>query len=264
MTPLPWADVPFGSVDLLDMAIHTTGFDDAIDFAEQAIRQRQRATVCHVNVHSLIESRRDPELKQALAHSSLRAADGMPLVWLSRRQCRQPGQVAERLYGPDFLNAMLQRTSQWTDRRCRHFFYGSTPEVLEKLTTQVQRSYPTIDIAGQISPPFRPLSDDEQDQHLLHINHSKADVLWVGLGAPRQEKWVARHHHRLNVPLISAVGAAFDFLAGHKKQAPVWMQKNGLEWLFRLGCEPKRLAGRYATTIPQFVALLALSHLRRR
>lgn len=252
--------VPFAAVDVLGTAVHVTRFAEAIDFAERAIRQRQQITVSHVNVHTVIEARRDPELRHAFARCHLRAADGMPLVWMARNA----GHPAERLYGPDFLRAMLDRTNAWVDRPCRHFFYGSTPQVLDLLATALRADYPAVEIAGLLSPPFRPLAPHEEQQHWQQINDSRPDVLWVGLGAPRQEKWMARAHPHLNVPLIAAVGAAFDFVAGHKRQAPRWMQRHGLEWLFRLSTEPKRLAGRYGSTIPQFAALLAWEKIRRR
>ncbi|MGC2856648.1 WecB/TagA/CpsF family glycosyltransferase [Novispirillum sp. DQ9] len=250
---------PFPTVDVLGTAVHALRFSEALAFAEGAVRQRSPVTVCHVNVHTVVEALEDGDLRDAFAGASLRAADGMPLVWLGRAR----GQPAERVYGPDFMRAVLGAAGQWVeDRPSRHFLYGSTPEVLARLSAHIAACYPRAEVVGMLSPPFRPLSEAEERDDAQAIDAARPDVLWVGLGAPRQEKWMARNRPRLQVPLIAGVGAAFDFLAGVKPQAPRWMQRAGLEWLFRLGTEPSRLAGRYLRTMPRFVGLLALAAVR--
>jgi len=142
------------------------------------------------------------------------------------------------------------------DRGYRHYFYGGTEAALEKLVMALKQTYPKINIVGQYSPPFRPLNPEELKQVIDNINKSQADILWVGLGSPKQDFWIKENRDKLNVSVMVGVGAAFDFLSGANKQAPRWMQKTGLEWLFRLACEPKRLWRRYIIGNPRFVYLL--------
>lgn len=250
----------FPRLSILGVPVHMGRFADALAWAEEAIRNRSPGYVCHVGVHGIIEAQDDPAFAAALSGAALAGTDGMPLVWLGRAH----GMVAERVYGPDFMEALLERTARWSDRPCRHFLYGSTPEVLERLQAAIATRYPGAVIAGAISPPFRPLSPEEEEADLRAIDAAGTDVLWVGLGAPRQELWMARMRPRLAAPLMAGVGAAFDFLAGTKPQAPSWMQRSGLEWAFRLASEPRRLARRYGTIIPRFLYLLAKETLRGR
>lgn len=222
----------FPTIDVLGTAVHAVRFSEALAFTERAVRQRLPIVVCHVNVHTVIEALKDGDLRDAFAGAALRVADGLPLVWLSRGR----GLPAERVYGPDFMCAVLEAAGQWVeDRPARHFLYGSTPEVLVRLSAHIAALYPGAEVVGTLSPPFRPLTEAEEQDDAQTINAARPDVLWVGLGAPRQEKWMARNRPRLEVPLIAGVGAAFDFLAGVKPQAPRLMQRPGLEWLFRLG-----------------------------
>lgn len=256
----PAATPPFPTVPILGVPIHMARFGDALAFAEDLIRKRVPSHIFHVSVHGIIEAQDDPAFRAALLGATLAATDGMPLVWIGRRHKLD----AERVYGPDFMRALLARTAQWHDRPCRHFLYGSTPEVLEGLRRHMAAEYPGAVIAGAISPPFRPLSEDEEIEIAARIDAADTDVLWVGLGAPRQELWIARNRPRLKTPLIIGVGAAFDFLAGTKPQAPAWLRSNGLEWAYRLCTEPNRLARRYGTIIPRFLGLLARDALRRK
>ena len=249
------------ATDILGLRLHAIDLAAAVAWAEQTIRRRAPAYVCHVNVHSLVESWRDPLLHAALSGAGLAAPDGMPLVWQGRRQ----GHAGiGRIYGPDFMTAMLERTGAWQDRACRHFFYGSTPVVMAALLENLRRRFPGLVVAGALTPPFRPLSVAEQAEHHAMINASAADIVWVGLGAPRQEIWMHQHRAALQPPLLVGVGAAFDFFAGTKRQAPRWMQRAGLEWSFRLVTEPVRLAPRYAGTIPPFLWRLLCSELMGR
>ncbi|WP_428249610.1 WecB/TagA/CpsF family glycosyltransferase [Ferrovibrio sp.] len=236
--------------DILGLRIHAVDLAAALAWAEQSIRQARPAYVCHVNVHTLVESWRDAALHAALSSATLAAPDGMPLVWQARRQ-GQPG--TGRVYGPDFMTALLASTAQWTDRPCRHFFYGSTPAVMQGLLAAIRERHPATVIAGALTPPFRPLTAEEMAQHRAAIDASEADVVWIGLGAPRQEIWMHANRPLLRAPLLVGVGAAFDFIAGNKRQAPLWMQRAGLEWCFRMATEPARLGPRYASTIPPFL-----------
>lgn len=248
------------TTEILGLPMHMTTLEGAGDLAERWIRQGERRSICHVAVHSVIVSRDEPALFQAISGASLRATDGMPLVWIGRRR----GFACGRVYGPDFMRLLCTRVSAWRDRDCRHFLYGSTPEVLDALAAHLRAEYPGIVIAGTLAPPMGMLSEAEEARHRTIIDASRANVVWVGLGAPKQELWMARNRPLLAAELLVGVGAAFDFLAGLKPQAPRWIRQAGLEWAFRLITEPRRLAHRYATTIPRFLALVALSELRRR
>lgn len=251
----------FPSISILGQSIHMTRFADAVAFAEAWIREgRRQGYICHVSVHGIIEAQDDPAFAEALRGACLAATDGMPLVWMGHAR----GLAAERVYGPDYMRAVLQATARWTDRPCRHFLFGSTPEVLERLSSHVAETYPSASVVGTLSPPFRTLTPEEERAHQDQINASGADIVWVGLGAPKQEIWMARNRPHLRAPLLIGVGAAFDFLGGVKVQAPAWIRANGLEWAFRLVTEPRRLAPRYGTIIPRFMGLVAKSVLTGR
>lgn len=248
MTALP-------STEILGTVLHPVTLAQAVVWARQVLAgELPRAYVCHINVHSLMAARTNLPLAGALAGASLAAADGMPLVWLSRRR----GYRAGRVYGPDFMQALL------SGEPCRHFLYGSTPEVLDRLARTIAQAYPHAELCGMLAPPFGELDDTEIRDHCRTINGARPDVVWVGLGAPKQEIWMARSRMLLEAPLVAGVGAAFDFLAGTKPQAPKWLRQAGLEWAFRLATEPRRLAGRYLATIPQFLLLLAAERFRFR
>src|SRR5258708_56136 len=182
----------------------------------------------------------------------------MPLVWLSWRHGFKD---AGRVYGPDLMLKLCER-SQKTGHR--HFFYGGAPGVADLLVSKLQVRFPGLRVAGTHSPPMRGVDAEEDRDVLDAINRSAADIIWVGLGTPKQDYWVARHRVSLTGPALIAVGAAFDFHAGLVRQAPRWMQRNGLEWLFRLLQEPRRLADRYLVYNPLFVisVLLQLTKFR--
>ncbi|MBP7064866.1 WecB/TagA/CpsF family glycosyltransferase [Ferrovibrio sp.] len=225
------------------------------------LRAGERQYICHVNVHTLVESWRDARLHDALAHAGMAATDGMPLVWLLRR--RGAGQ-AGRVYGPDLMTALLASGEHVQGRPLRHFLFGGSPALLAQLRRAIQQKFPGADIVGCLAPPFRPFTAAEDAAHAAAIDASGADIVWVGLGAPRQEIWMRAQRETLQVPLLVGVGAAFDFIAGNKPWAPPWMQRHGLEWAFRLASEPRRLAGRYGRTIPLFLLRLLRDEWRRR
>lgn len=223
-----------------------------------AVPRTDRATVVAVcNVHSVMSARRLPELSDALVSADIATPDGMPLVWGLRAFRRDQ---KERIYGPEIMRRAL--TDQSADNH--HFFFGSTSETLELLQTGIRRVNPDVNIAGAIAPPFRSLSDSEELEILEKIHQSGANVVWVGLGMPKQEFWMHRVRDRLPGVTLLGVGAAFDFLAGTKKQAPHWMRNSGLEWLFRLMQEPRRLWRRYLWNNPAFMILLTLQVIRGR
>ena len=216
------------------------------------LRVQPRRTV----VHELVEAHDSGALRDALSQG-LVEPDGMPLVWLARRA----DAAVERVCGPDFMPALI---GAGVERQRSHFFYGGGPGVPEGLAARFAARYPGLRVAGTLSPPFRPLSAAEDEAIVARINAAKPDYVWVGLGAPKQDLWVAEHRSRLDAAALLAVGAAFDFHAGRRRRAPRWMQRSGTEWLFRLVTEPRRLAGRYTRVNARFLALVIGERLRGR
>lgn len=190
------------------------------------------------NAWTLALASDDAGLRRSLLGADLNLMDGMPLVWLARRHGLR---IDDRAYGPDL---MLRVMDLGREHGLRHYLYGSTPEVVDRLAIRLLERFPSLDLAGRESPPFRELEAEELDAAVTRVRQSEADVVWVGLGTPRQDLWAASVRGELNAVVVP-VGAAFDFLAGTKPQAPTWMRKSGLEWLFRLASEPRRLWRRY-------------------
>jgi len=175
----------------------------------------------------------------------------MSIVWLLRLKGHHH---VRRVYGPDLMNALCRQSLEYG---YRHYFYGGAPGVAETLQAKMQEQYPGLQVAGTYCPPFRPLTPEEDIRVMEIIKDSKPDILWVGISSPKQEIWMAEHVERLGIPALIGVGAAFDFLSGNKEQAPRWIQRSGLEWLFRLASEPKRLWRRYVE-YPLFLILILL------
>jgi N-acetylglucosaminyldiphosphoundecaprenol N-acetyl-beta-D-mannosaminyltransferase len=201
--------------------------------------QGRRDYVCVVSVHGLVVSQRDPEIRNALNRCGMATEDGMPLVWWSRLAGHAQ---ARRVCGSDLLDHMCAAGVQ---RQYRHYFYGGSPAVVQQLAERLRQRHPGMIIAGTHSPPFRKLTEAEDAADIAAINAARPDFVWVGLGMPKQEKWMVSHLGKIEAAALIGVGAAFDFHAGTKPRAPGWMQRAGLEWLFRLACEPRRLAHRY-------------------
>ena len=197
-----------------------------------------------------MRSQKDEKLRQIHNQAGLVTPDGMPLVWLSRLNGFP---WVERVYGPDLMLAVCERS---LSKGYRHYFYGGLEGVPEKLAESLRRRFPKLQIVGVYSPPFRPLTKDEDECVIQKINQAKPDIVWVGLSTPKQEYWMHEHLHRITAPVMVGVGAAFDFHAGLKKQAPRWMQRSGLEWFFRLVTEPRRLWRRYLINNPWFLWLI--------
>ena len=219
----------------------------ALETIEQWIARRERHYVCVTGVHGVMESQRDDELRRIHNRAGLVTPDGMPLVWLSRLHGQRH---VERVYGPDLLLACCERS---VARGYRHFFYGGGERVAQQLADRLLHRYPGLTVVGTYTPPFRPLSATEDQAIVTAINAAAPDIVWVGLSTPGQERWMAAHVDRLHAPVLVGVGAAFDFHAGLKRQAPRWMQQSGLEWLFRLNSEPRRLWRRYLRNNPAFI-----------
>lgn len=229
--------------------------EGALGAIEGWITRREPHYVCVSGMHGVMECQRDEQLRRIHNAAGLVTTDGMPLVWL----CRLRGQRGvERVYGPDLMLALCARSQT---SGYRHFFYGASPGVLDALTARLQTRYPGLTVAGAYAPPFRQLDSLEDLQIVERIKQARPDVVWVGLSTPKQERWMAEHVERLGGPVLIGVGAAFDFHAGTKRQAPRWMQRSGLEWLFRLLSEPRRLYRRYLLNIPLFACYLGLEAL---
>lgn len=234
-------------VDVL--GVHVSAIDMATALAEISrwIVQREQHYVCVTGVHGVMESQKDPVLKAIHNASGLTTPDGMPMVWSARRAGFTK---ADRVYGPDLMLAMCRRA---VDHGWSSYFYGGKHGIPELLAGKLQQSFPGLKVAGTYSPPFRALTAEEDAAVVVRINDSGADIVWVGLSTPKQERWMADHVGRLNAPVIMGVGAAFDIHAGVLPQAPRWMQRSGLEWLYRLLREPRRLWRRYLGNNPGFV-----------
>jgi N-acetylglucosaminyldiphosphoundecaprenol N-acetyl-beta-D-mannosaminyltransferase len=246
-------------VNILGIGIHAINPEQAITEIEGWVRRRERHYVNVCTVHTIMECQKDVKLRRVVNQSGLSTPDGMPLVWLSRLHGFRD---AARVYGPDLMLALCER-SQTTG--FRHFFYGGAPGIAERLSDQLRRRYPRLVVAGIHSPPFRPVGTMEEPRIREAIDAARPDIIWVGLGTPKQDYWVADHRAVLEAPVLIAVGAAFDFHAGVLRQAPRWMQRSGLEWCFRLAQEPRRLAYRYLVLNPLFVlnTVLQATRLRR-
>ena len=203
-------------------------------------------------MHGVIEARHDANFKRVLADADLVVPDGMPLVWISRLRGEA---LRRRVYGPELMLTFCKETAA---AGCRHFLYGGEPGVPEQLARFLEKSCVGIRIVGTYSPPFRSATPEEDVVTMAMINRAAPDVLWVGLSTPKQETWMHQHRSELRVPVMVGVGAAFDFLSSRKKQAPAWMRENGLEWLFRLLQEPRRLWKRYLVNGSEFAFLAAL------
>jgi len=228
------------------MALHTI---------EGWIARRESHYVCVTGVHGVMESQWDEEVRRIHNAAGLVTPDGMPLVWLSRLMGFFH---VERVYGPDLMLALCARS---VSQRYRHFFYGGAPGIAEKLVLRLQSRFPALQVSGTYSPPFRPLTPEEDIAVVRRINAVRPDIVWVGISTPKQECWMTEHVGRLCAPVLIGVGAAFDFHAGVKRQAPRWMQQSGLEWLFRLVTEPRRLWRRYFLNNSCFLWLVLLQAL---
>jgi len=241
--------------DVLGVGVSAINMGMALLEIEEWIRAQEPHYVCITGVHGVMESQQDEELRRIHNAAGMVTPDGMPLVWLSRlRGFRH----VERVYGPDLMMALCRESEK---QGHSHFFYGGAPGVAEKLASRLKSRFPGLRVAGTHCPPFRPLTVEEDQAIVENINAVRPDIVWVGISTPRQERWMAEHVGRLNSSVLIGVGAAFDFHAGLKKQAPRWMQRGGLEWFFRLITEPRRLWRRYLVNNPSFLWLLLLQAL---
>ena len=251
------SDIPKRQV--LGLPIALTDYDEALDVMDGMIARREPGYVCAVAVHAVMVGQDDEEMRSALLGSSLTVPDGMPVVWAANLL---GDNLDDRVYGPEL---MLRYSDRCAERGHRVFLYGGRDQgSLQQLALNLRLKFPGIKIVGGYSPPFRPLTDDEETQVAAQINAARPDVVWVGIGVPKQEKWMARMRPMLEAPVLAAVGAAFDFHAGRVSQAPAWMQDRGLEWTYRIAQEPRRLLPRYLIHNPRFVMRIARQLVRER
>ncbi|HEX8064951.1 MAG TPA: WecB/TagA/CpsF family glycosyltransferase [Thermoleophilaceae bacterium] len=235
--------------DVLDVPIAMTDYEQTMDVMDGMIARGERGYVCCAAVHAVTVAQSDPELRAALLGSTLTVPDGMPLVWAANLMGES---LPDRVYGPELMKRYSERCR---DRGHRVWLYGGRDQgSLAQLALNMHKANPGMRVVGGYSPPFRPLTEAEEEDVARQINAARPDVLWVGIGVPKQEKWMARMRDRVDVPVMCAVGAAFDFLAGRISQAPPWMQSRGLEWTYRIAQEPRRLLPRYLYYNPRFMA----------
>jgi N-acetylglucosaminyldiphosphoundecaprenol N-acetyl-beta-D-mannosaminyltransferase len=241
-------------VNILGVSISSVNMNEALNTIESWIKGGQTQYVCVTPAHSVMDCLHNPELTKIINSSGLTTPDGMSIVWMLRLYGHKN---VTRVYGPDLMLALSKLSSE---KGYRQFFYGGAEGVAEELARELGSRYPGLSVVGTYTPPFRPLTPEEDHKVIELINSSEADIVWVGISSPKQEYWMASHVGKINAPVLIGVGAAFDFLSGRKRQAPYWMQRNGLEWLFRFISEPKRLWRRYIQ-YPRFVLLVLAQYI---
>ena len=242
---------------ILGMRLDATNYAEAAGSVIGWARAGESRYLCAASVNNVMEAHDSRDFLRIMNEADLVTPDGMPLVWGLRLL---GAREATRVYGPDLTPVVLGAAER---AGVPVGFYGASPGTLERLFAVVRRRYPALEIAYALAPPFRPLTPAEDAAVVGRIRSSGARILFVGLSTPKQERWMAAHRGRIPAVMLG-VGAAFDFLAGVKPQAPFWMRDSGLEWLFRLACEPRRLGRRYLKHNPRFAALFALQLLEQR
>ena len=234
------------TVKILGVKIADINMPWLMRFTDENLKALSGDYICVANVHTTVNAYGNAEFLSVQNGGIMAIPDGGPLSGVGRR--RGAKQI-ERTTGPDYMGEIFKVSAQ---KGYRHYFYGSTPETLEKLISNITRDYPGIKVVGSCSPPFRPLSEEEDNRIVERICTAEPDFVWVGLGAPKQENWMAAHQGRVK-GLMVGVGAGFDYFAGNISRAPAFMQKHNLEWLYRLMQEPRRLFKRYFITNIQFI-----------
>lgn len=242
---------------IISLNITHTTFQNCLDQVIELGITKTNSFVCFANVHMTVEAYKDKSFANDLTKATVIAADGKPVAmackWLYKKK-------QERIAGMDFMPALIRKLN---DKSATIFLYGSTENVLEAIVQKIKREFTGIKIAGYISPPFRQLNTEEETEHIALINESGAQFVLVALGCPKQERWMAKNYHRINAILLG-VGGAFPVYANLQKRAPGWMQRYGLEWLYRLMQEPKRLIRRYTYTNVMFTCLLIKALLEKK
>ncbi len=254
---MPAPEIP--RVNVLGVGVSAINLYTATATLVSAAERKFKGYVCVTGVHGVSEAQVSPEFRSILNGALLNTPDGMPMVWMGRLHgFRNMG----RVYGPDLMLCLCQAGLA---RGLTHFFYGGAEGVAPELKRRLEEKFPGLKVVGTWTPPFRPLNENEKADLQEMVARLKPDFFWVGLSTPKQEKFMAEFWNKLDATVFLGVGAAFDFHAGRVRQAPRWMQRTGLEWLFRLWCEPRRLWKRYLKNNPLFLwrAFLQVTGLRR-
>ncbi len=243
------------SFRVLGVRVNAVQIPDIIAVIERWVRDRDATNYIAVTgMHGVAESRNDPHFRDILNAAGLVIPDGMPLVWLGRLQGHS--ELEHRTPGSEVMEAFFQATGS----KYSHFFYGGVPGIAD-LLARTEHERHGIRVVGTYCPPFRPLTEAEEKEVQASVRAANPDILWVGLSTPKQEKWMYEHRDKLQVPVMLGVGAAFDMNTGRLKRAPLWMQNGGLEWLFRLVIEPRRLWRRYLIDGSRFAWAVWLEHI---
>ena len=246
-------------VNILNINIFKYGLEEVINNADQLVSQSKKSYICTINAYLTVQANRDNKLLEVFNDAAIIIPDGMPLVWYSKL-LRKP--IKERISGYDFF----YNFSKIADKKNYSYFFlgGIDDHILEKIKTRLGKDFKNITVKGLICPPVMKVFPDEYDDYIVEvINKVKPDILWVGVSAPKQEKWIYKNIDRLNIKLAFGIGAAFNFYANTVKRAPLWMQRNGLEWLYRIYAEPGRLFKKYLIYNTRFI-ILVLGDLTKR
>ena len=234
-------------INILGVGISAVTPSTACQLIAQWIEAKKKIFVCVAPVSTIVDCQKSQDYRNLVNQAAMVTPDGMPVVWLRKWRGNK---MIQRTYGPDLMLALSEFGQ---DKGFRHYYYGGSPQVCEALKKNLKKRFAQLHVAGQYSPPFHAEFRRESQEVIDDINRAKPDILWVGLGSPKQDYWMREHRDVIDAPVMIGIGAAFDFLSGHKMQAPRWIQRSGLEWLFRLCCEPKRLWRRYLIGNTQFV-----------
>jgi len=251
--------MPPSRINILGINVNDVNMRAAVSRIDDLIGQGSPTYVCVTGAHGIIESQSDEHLQEIHNNAGLVVPDGISVVWLSRLLGHTR---ISRVPGPDLMPVVCGALAE---KGYRHFLFGSADGVPERLRNELCRRNPGLNVVGTFSPPFRPMTPEEDQEVIDLINAAEPDILWVGLSTPKQERWMAAHLGKLRVPVMIGVGAAFDLNAGLKARAPLWIQSVGCEWLYRMVTEPQRLGRRYLHIVPRFLylALLQATGMRR-
>ena len=239
-------------INVLGVGVSAVNMEQALATIGGWVDRGERHYVCVTGVHGVMESYRAPELRQIHNQAGMVTPDGMPLAWLLRLSGHRS---SDRVCGPEMMPRQFVASQARGDR---HYLYGGSPTALRLLRERLLQMAPAANIVGTCSPPYRPLTPEEDAEIVADINRSGADIVWVGLSTPKQERWMAAHRDRLDAAVLIGVGAAFDIHAGVVRRAPAFLRRTGFEWTYRLILEPRRLWRRYLSSNPAFVALVAM------
>jgi N-acetylglucosaminyldiphosphoundecaprenol N-acetyl-beta-D-mannosaminyltransferase len=243
---------PQAAVQVLGVGVALLTMERTLAKIAAMLGRHEKGYLCAINVFGVMEAQRDPGLAAAYADASITIADGMPIVWVGRLQGYRD---IERVAGPDLMREVLLRPEL---ARYTHFFYGGAEGVAERLASNFRRLAPQCKIVGTWTPPFRDLTEAEESRLIAEVNRCKPDMIWVGIGTPKQDKFMHRYLSKFDTKLMFGIGAAFDFHTGRIRDCAPWVKRAGLQWLHRLIQEPRRLSGRYLRSNPAFLWNIAL------